>query len=136
MELILDTSVLIEAERSNFSLKTWLRTLPPAHLHIPAIVATELLHGVERATAQHRLKRQHFLDAILTRLHILDYTLSTAKIHAQLWAEMERKGKMIGYYDLIIAATALELDATVATFNKKHFTAVPGLKILIPSAGR
>jgi tRNA(fMet)-specific endonuclease VapC len=132
MELILDSSVLIEAERGNFSLKTWLRSLPPTHIYLPAIVAAELLHGLERATAKHKLKRQNFLDSVLARTPILDYTMSTAKIHAKLWAEMERKGKMIGYYDLIIAATALEHGSTVATFNRRHFIAVPDLQIITP----
>lgn len=132
MELILDSSVLIEAERKGFILKPWLRSLSTTHVYIPAIVAAELLHGLERATAQHKPKRQQFLDPILARVPILAYTLKTAQIHAQIWAELEKKGKMVGYYDLIIAATALEHGAAVATFNKKHFAAIPGLKILVP----
>ena len=39
---------------------------------------------------------------------------------------------MIGYYDLIVAATALERGSEVATFNKRHFAAVAGLKIIEP----
>lgn len=39
---------------------------------------------------------------------------------------------MIGYYDLIVAATALEHDLAVATFNQRHFRVVPGLKVISP----
>jgi len=41
-------------------------------------------------------------------------------------------GKMIGAYDLIVAATALEHGSTVATFNKRHFGVVPGLSVIEP----
>jgi predicted nucleic acid-binding protein len=39
---------------------------------------------------------------------------------------------MIGYYDLIVAATALERGSEVATFNRKHFSQVKGLKLIEP----
>jgi predicted nucleic acid-binding protein len=39
---------------------------------------------------------------------------------------------MIGDYDLIIAATALERGSDVATFNKRHFAVVKGLKVIEP----
>jgi predicted nucleic acid-binding protein len=39
---------------------------------------------------------------------------------------------MIGFYDLIVAATALEHGSTVATFNRRHFESVRGLKVIEP----
>ena len=39
---------------------------------------------------------------------------------------------MIGYYDLIVAATALEHGSAVATFNERHFSEVRGLKVIKP----
>lgn len=45
-------------------------------------------------------------------------------------AELQSAGKMIGSYDLIVAATALERGSHVATFNKRHFALVKGLHII------
>ena len=39
---------------------------------------------------------------------------------------------MIGSYDLIVAATALERGGDVATFNRRHFDCVAGLKVIEP----
>jgi len=39
---------------------------------------------------------------------------------------------MIGYYDLILAATALEHGSAVATFNKRHFAQVKELTVVVP----
>jgi predicted nucleic acid-binding protein len=52
--------------------------------------------------------------------------------HARIWATLESSGKMIGFYDLIVAATALERGSAVATFNRRHFAAVPGLRLIEP----
>jgi predicted nucleic acid-binding protein len=37
-----------------------------------------------------------------------------------------------GYYDLIVAATALERGSQVATINRRHFDPVPGLAVIEP----
>jgi len=42
-------------------------------------------------------------------------------------------GNRIGYYDMIVAATALERGSAVATFNTKHFGQIRGLKMIRPS---
>ena len=46
--------------------------------------------------------------------------------------QLESVGKMIGSYDLIVAATALERGSDVATFNRRHFAPVKGLKVIEP----
>jgi predicted nucleic acid-binding protein len=40
---------------------------------------------------------------------------------------------MIGYYDRIVAATALERACEIATFNARHFSRVPGLAVIEPA---
>jgi len=39
---------------------------------------------------------------------------------------------MIGFYDVIVAATALERGSAVATFNLRHFAQVKGLNAIEP----
>lgn len=53
-------------------------------------------------------------------------------IKTLIWAELEAAGKMAGYHDLIVAATALERGSQVATFNRRHFDPVPGLTVVEP----
>ena len=69
---------------------------------------------------------------IVSVLPIVPYTEQTAYQHARLWAQLESAGAMIGYYDLIVAATALVRGSDVATFNKRHFSRVPGLRLIEP----
>jgi len=132
MAIILDADVIIRGEKGHFDLKTWVASRPGDPFEIAAITVTELWHGVERATGAHKIKRQQYLQTILASLPIIPYTEQTAYEHARIWAELESSGRMIGFYDLIVAATALERGSPVATFNKRHFAAVKGLTVIEP----
>ncbi|HEY1464094.1 MAG TPA: PIN domain-containing protein [Terriglobales bacterium] len=132
MAIILDADVIIGGERGSFDLRRWLESRGDEQFEIAAITVAELWHGVEHATVAQKSARENYLRALLDVLPIISYTEQTAYQHAGIWARLESAGKMIGPYDLIVAATALERESTVATFNKQHFANVTGLKLVEP----
>src|SRR5258706_10959232 len=132
MAIILDADVIIRGEKGTFDLQGWLASLGAEEFEIAAVTVAELWHGVERATGARRAARLHYLQSILSVLPVIPYTEQTAYEHARIWAKLETAGKMIGYYDLIVAATAMERGSDVATFNKRHFGLVAGLKVIEP----
>lgn len=132
MAIILDADVIIRGEKGVFDLARWTASQPEAHFEIAAITVAELWHGVERANGARKARRREYLEAILTALPIIPYTEQTAYEHARIWSELEADGKMIGFYDVIVAATALERDSSIASFNQKHFSMVKGLKVVEP----
>ena len=132
MAIIVDADVIIKGEKGDFDLRRWLASQGGQELEIAAITVAELWHGVERATAAHRARRERYVQTIVDRLTILPYTDITAREHARIWASLEASGKMIGFYDLIVAATAIEQGSSVATFNHRHFSQVRGLKVIEP----
>jgi tRNA(fMet)-specific endonuclease VapC len=133
MAIILDADVAIRGEKGNFDLIGWLAAQSGQEFEIAAITIAELWHGIERATASHRAKRERYLKTIVERLEAIPYTEATAWVHARIWANLESSGDMIGAHDLILAATALERGSAVATFNRRHFAQVPGLKVVVPT---
>jgi tRNA(fMet)-specific endonuclease VapC len=133
MAIILDANVIIGGERGTFDLKSWVTSRPNDRFEIAAITVAELWHGVERATGtHHKITRQRYLETVLESLPIIPYTEQTAVEHARIWAELEVSGKMIGFYDLIVGATALERGSEVATFNNRHFSQIRGLSVIEP----
>ena len=132
MAIILDADVIIGGEKGKFDLRKWLASRPSEQFEVAAITVAELWHGVERATGRHKAVREQYLKAVLDLVPIVPYTEQTAYEHARVWAELEARGKMIGSYDLIVGATALERGSKVATFNKRHFTLIKGLSVLEP----
>ncbi len=64
--MILDSSVIIAAERGKFDLEGLLETYRDEPVRIAAVTASELLHGWERAPAgRHRDNRQRFVEGLL-----------------------------------------------------------------------
>jgi len=133
MAIILDADVIIRGEKGAFDFQGWAASRPGDKFEVAAVTVAELWHGVERAAGAHKTRRLQYLQAILASLPVIPYTDQTAYEHARVWAELESSGKMIGYYDLIVAATALERRSEVATFNRRHFAQVQGLKIIEPN---
>ncbi len=132
MAIILDADVVIRGEKGTFDLQNWVATRPTDEFAVAAITVAELWHGVERGVGAHKTKRKQYLETILAALPVIPYTEQTAREHARIWAELESAGTMIGSYDLIVAATALERGDQVATFNQRHFNLVKRLKTVVP----
>jgi predicted nucleic acid-binding protein len=64
----------------------------------------------------------------------LPITEAVARLHAEAWAELTRRGRLVPAHDLWIAATALAHGFAVATQDADDFKRVPGLRVLTPSA--
>jgi tRNA(fMet)-specific endonuclease VapC len=126
--VLIDTSVLADAERD----RRVLDQLPQDAQHsISAITVSELLHGVHRAASDAvRIRRQVVVEALLAAIEQLPITPRVARLHAQIWAELQARGEIIGAHDLWIAATALAHGLTLATANTGEFERVPALDLL------
>lgn len=122
---LLDSSACIPILRN----KAGLGKLPaPAKTGIPMIVAAELWTGVKKNMATHpqqAAKLQAFLDLFT----IPAFDIDAALHYAEIRAELEAVGKSIGPLDLLIAAQARSLKATLVTGNAAEFKRVKGLKI-------
>ena len=129
MGVVLDTSVLIAAERGAVRFEALLESLGEEPVAIAAITASELLHGCHRASDPGvRARRAAFVDALLDALPVLPFGMPEARRHAELWAELARTGTVIGPHDLLMAATALAHGFVLATLNQREFGRVPGLR--------
>lgn len=133
MGLILDTSVLVAAERSQFDVATYFQTERHQSFGISAITVAELLLGAERAVAPaSRMRRAAFADWIIHHVPVLPFGVAEARRHAALRAHLTELGTLIGAHDLQIAATAIAGGHAVVTFDVADFSRVPGLEVIDP----
>jgi tRNA(fMet)-specific endonuclease VapC len=107
-----------------------LDTLGDEEQAISVITVSELLHGVRRAGAAHRVRRQAVVEQILAAFDPIPITEPVARVHAEIWAQLARRGSAIGSHDLWIGATALTYGLGVATRNARDFKRVPGLRVV------
>ncbi len=115
MDLILDTTVLIDVERNDVELDDVVGD--EEAVCIAAVTYAELLHGVEMADGRQRRQRREFVEAVATDVPILAYDRRVAATHATLLASVQRARRPRGAHDLIIAATAATYDLTVVRFE-------------------
>jgi predicted nucleic acid-binding protein len=135
MGLILDSSVLIAAERKGSNARQVLSEIAERaageDVAFSVVTLIELAHGAARGdTAERKTMRRQFLQELTTALPVHPVTVPVALRAGQIDGESTAKGVRIALSDLLIGVTALELGYRVATANVRHFQMVPGLEIV------
>jgi len=123
--LILDTTVLVTAERNRKSLGGLVAD--DDDVVIAAITAAELLVGVHLADEAHRDGRAAFVEEVLDTIPTEDYDLAVARAHAELLAHARSTGRPRGAHDLIIAATAKATNRIVTSADATAFMDLPNV---------
>jgi len=130
MAALIDSSVLIAAERGQLDLDDLAARYAAEDVALSAVTASELLHGFYRAkTAAQRHRRQAFVEGLLAQLPVIPFDLTVARVHASLWADLAGRGTAVGERDLMIGATAIARDYGVLTRDARSFPKIPGLKV-------
>ncbi len=126
ISFLLDSSVCIPVLRN----QTGLGRLPdPALTGIPVIVAAELWTGVKKGFATHPHQAAR-LEAFLGLFALVEFNLDAALHYADIRAALEAAGTSIGPLDLLSAAQARSLGATLVSANAGEFRRVKGLKVM------
>ena len=135
MGLILDSSVVIDAERRGDTVERLIERVVNVagdqDAALSAMGLTELIHGVYRAqTPQMRTRRETFLQELLADVTVYPYTKETAMLAGKIDGEQQSQGVVIPFGDLLIGATALSLGFSMLTANLRHFQKSPGLTVV------
>ena len=135
MGLILDSSVLITAEREGQNARQILEAISSKvgnpEIGISVVTLVELAHGAARADSpQRKAKRQQFIQELLASLPVHPVTVPVALRTGKIDGENQTKGIRLPLSDLLIGATALELGYGVATGNLRHFQMISGLSVV------
>ncbi len=133
--LILDSSVIIAAERKRQTVEALLMSVGQAfgeiEIAISAVTLAELVHGVARANAlEIRSAPRAFIDELKKHVPVHPIIDSTAEIAGQISGEQAAKGITRPADDLLIGASAMEQGYAVVTLNTRHFQRIPRLHVL------
>jgi len=135
MGLILDSSVLIAAEREDKNARQVLtaiaKEIGETEVGISVMTLIELAHGAIRAnTPERKLKREQFIGELVSAMPIYLVTVPLALRTGRLDGENQSRGLRVPLPDLLIGVTALELGYSVGTLNLRHFKQIPGLTVV------
>ncbi len=125
MRYLLDTNVVSYLVRQPHSwLARRIASLKPDNFAISVVVAAELQYGAQKRGSK-RLTNQ--LEAVLSAIKVLPLEPPADRHYGTIRAELERSGQPIGQNDLLIAAHARALGATLITNNLREFRRIPSL---------
>lgn len=133
--LVLDSSVLVAAERAKLTTPQVIRSIRNQIGYVPVIISAitvaELAHGVYRANLPQRAQqRRQFLDELKAHIPVHPVTERTAEIIARVGGEQAARGVNLPLGDLIVGACALELGYAIGASNVRDFTRIPELTVV------
>mgnify|MGYP001281105984 CR=1 FL=1 len=124
---LLDTNTIsVAARERSTALDARLGEAGPRNLRASAITYGEIRFGLEQKPEARRLARN--IDDFFREVAILPWTESTSEVYARLRASMKRAGRVLAPLDMLIAAHALDVGATLVS-NDHAFRHVPGLAV-------
>ena len=104
-----------------------LQAVPVGDVCMSVVTKAELLYGVE--VSPRRGHDAAALAAFLPYVEVLEFGDDAALHYAEIRAALKKSGQQIGANDLMIAAHARSLGATIITNNVKDFGRVKGLSV-------
>ena len=95
---------------------------------ISAICQAELWYGVEHSA--HADRNRAGLEDFLERLDVQAFGPEAGRHYGDIREQLTRRGTPIGSNDLLIAAHARSMEATLVTNNVREFSRVPDLQVV------
>lgn len=126
---LLDTNICIYiiAQRSTDLIDKFKASKLEGKIGISAITYAELQYGIAKSIR--RSENQMALAQFLIPLKTYEFNEKAGTIFGEIKASLEKKGKVIGPYDMLIAAHAMSLNATLITNNEAEFRRIENLKV-------
>ena len=117
---LLDTNVCVDLLRGRGTqIRSRLGPLPSTDVGVSSITLAELNYGVAKSSDP--LRHETILAQVVGPLPIVPFGVVAAERYGAIRADLERRGRPIGPLDVLIAAHALSLDATLVTNNEREF---------------
>jgi tRNA(fMet)-specific endonuclease VapC len=124
---LLDTNAVSRAADGDYPIiEKRVSGFHPGELYISVITEGEILFGL--AKTPEATRKAFLMQAMLRRFSILPWDSETAASYGFIRAEMRRRGRALGPLDMLIAAHAISVDATLVT-SDAAFRFVPGLTV-------
>ena len=128
MNYVLDTGVLIELERKNKQIITYLEKLNSADSNLFITIPTlrEYYYGIVNKSEKNKNKALDWLE----EYGLLNLTPHSAVLFCELRNCLKNAGIEIPISDIMIASIAIENNMALVT-NDFHFKRIPGLKTAV-----
>ena len=123
---MLDTSIVSELIRHPASPVGERSRIESSSISVSIVVAAELRFGCAKKASPKLTRR---VEDFLHNVPVVPFDVPADRRYGEIRAYLEKTGQVIGANDLLIAAHASALDATLVTANVGEFQRVRGLHV-------
>ncbi len=127
MPYLLDTDICIDVLRGRQRTILRMSEIYSPDCSISVITLYELFCGL--ANAKQPTAEQEKIHKLTTELHVRRFDDAAARCAADIRARLQRRGALIGPYDLLIAGHALASGCTLVTKNVREFQRIDELPL-------
>jgi len=121
----LDTDILIDFLRGKERAVKYVESMRKNNR-----LATTVINVFELYYGAYKYKRDtEKLNEFLQSMEILPFTIIEAEKAAEIEANLESRGEVIGLKDVLISSIAISNNCTIVTGNVKHFNKIQGVKV-------
>lgn len=125
---LLDTNICIYLINKNPKhVVEHIKSLKPHQIKLSAISLAEMEYGVSKS--RDREKNRQALVHFVSAFDIIELNDSDAEVYGLIRAGLERRGQIIGPYDMQIAAQSISRDLILVTNNTSEFSRISNIKL-------
>jgi tRNA(fMet)-specific endonuclease VapC len=125
---LLDTNICIYIiNNSPRKVVNRITKLKPHQIKLSVITIAELEYGVSKS--KYREKNRNAMVDFVSAFDILPFDDNDAEVFGLIRADLEKRGQIIGPYDMQIAAQAVSREVILVTNNVGEFSRIKELKI-------
>jgi tRNA(fMet)-specific endonuclease VapC len=127
LKSLLDTNIWVDYLRAQEPAVGRIQRASPVDFILSSVVVAELRYGAEKST--HKAQNHKRIDLLEGEMVCAPFGAGAARRFGRLRTELESRGAVVGPYDMMIAAHALDLGCVLVTDNVDEFRRVRGLEI-------
>ncbi len=129
MKYLLDTCVLSDFVKGNVNTIKHITSFSPSELAISVITLMEIEYGVLLVPGKKSVAIKEIIADLTQSISIIHFCNDVALEAASIRANLHKQGQPIGYYDILIGATAVYHKLTMVTANVGEFKRIPQLEV-------
>jgi tRNA(fMet)-specific endonuclease VapC len=128
--VIIDSDCIIQFLRGNKRAIACLASYikGPSKPKTTVFTVSELYYGIYASLSSAKNLRD--IKDLLVNFDIIPFMEDSAVLHAQIIADLDKRGKPIGTVDPYIASIVIQNDEELVTRNIDHFKEIPRIKLI------
>lgn len=129
MRYLLDTCVLSDFVKGDINTIKQIKSCNPSELAISALTIMEIEYGILLVPGKRSVAIKEIITDFTQAIRVIPLSNEVALEAASIRVNLHKQGQQIGYYDILIGATAAFYNLIMVTSNVREFNRIEKLTV-------